>query len=289
MMPRNNSRRTLIGGGSILLALLSGVSEAAPKRAHKAAAPAPASGSASAPSAASPAMTMTEQNVAPAVLDQNLVASDDGEVHCAASLRDLTRIALKGDQFASVQKVQTGIPTEDFSVVSEPKRGDIYISIPDGYPKRTISFFGTTQKGFVYKFVCTVSGDEAAQVFIANADIEKPAHASTAIPASLSPKDGAVRLVKAMYAQDIVDGFEIRQRVLAPVNVGSLMVQMIGEYRGAQMTGKTLRIENKGSKPVDLTEESVSSNAIAVSIANPSLKPGEVTTAYVVQASGDQP
>jgi conjugal transfer pilus assembly protein TraK len=219
--------------------------------------------------------------------DQNLMAADNGEVRCSASMRDLTRISLKDDEFANVSKISTGIATEDFSVVNEPVRGDIYISVPEGYTKKAISFFGTTRKGFVYKFVCSIAGDEATQVFIANADLEKPAKSATAIPASLSTKDGAVRLVKAMYEQSIVDGFEIRQRVLAPVNVGVLRVQMVGEYRGAQLSGMTLRIENKGSKPIELTEESVSPKAIAVSIANPRLKPGEVTTAYVVQATGE--
>ncbi|MBB4860527.1 conjugal transfer pilus assembly protein TraK [Novosphingobium chloroacetimidivorans] len=219
--------------------------------------------------------------------DQNLIAADNGEVRCTASMRDLTRISLKDDEFASVSKVSTGIATEDFSVVNEPVRGDIYLSVPDGFSRNAVSFFGTTRKGFVYKFVCSVAGDEAVQVFIANADLENPAKAAAAIPASLSAKDGAVRLVKAMYEQSIVEGFEIRQRVLAPVNVGALRVQVIGEYRGPQLTGKTLRIENKGSKPATLTEESVSSWAIAVSIANPNLKPGEATTAYVVQATGE--
>lgn len=219
--------------------------------------------------------------------DQSLIAADNGEVRCTASLRDLTRISLKDDEFASVSKVSTGIPTEDFSVVNEPVRGDIYISVPEGYSKKALSFFGTSRKGFVYKFVCSIAGDDATQVFVANADLEKPAKSATAIPASLSAKDGAVRLVKAMYEQSIVDGFEIRQHVLAPVNVGGLRVQMIGEYRGTQLTGKTLRIENRSSKPVELTEESVSPKAIAVSIANPHLKPGEATTAYIVLASGD--
>ncbi|VWX49824.1 type-F conjugative transfer system secretin TraK [Novosphingobium sp. 9U] len=219
--------------------------------------------------------------------DQSLIAADNGEVRCTASLRDLTRISLKDDEFASVSKVATGVPTDDFSVVNEPVRGDIYISVPEGYSRKALSFFGTSRKGFVYKFVCSIAGDDATQVFVANADLVKPAKSATAMPASLFAKDDAVRLVKAMYEQAIVDGFEIRQHVLAPVNVGALRVQMIGEYQGAQLTGKTLRIENKGSRPVELSEESVSPKAIAVSVANPHLKPGEATTAYIVVASGD--
>lgn len=229
-------------------------------------------------------LAMTAAAVPALAADQNLMAADNGEVRCSASMRDLTRISLKDDEFASVSKITTGVATEDFSVVNEPVRGDIYISVPEGFSKKAVSFFGTTRKGFVYKFLCSVSGDDAVQIFVANADLEK---AGMAIPASLSAKEGAVRLVKAMYEQSIVDGFEIRQHVLTPVNVGGLKVQIIGEYRGPTLTGKTLRIENKASKPVELTEESVSTNAVAVSITNPRLKPGEVTTAYIVQGTGE--
>ena len=118
----------------------------------------------------------------PALADQSLLVADNGLVQCEASLRDLTRISLKDDQFASVSKIATGIASEDFTVVNEPVRGDIYLSVPDGFTKRTISFFGTTRRGYVYKFACTLAGDEARQVFIANADIEHPAAAAEAVP-----------------------------------------------------------------------------------------------------------
>ena len=62
-------------------------------------------------------------------------------------------------------KITTGNPAEDFKIVNEPVRGDIYISVPDGFTKPNLSFFGTTRKGFVYKFVCQVRGTEAEQVF----------------------------------------------------------------------------------------------------------------------------
>lgn len=232
---------------------------------------------------------------APAFADQHVMAADNGQVGCEASARDLTRIALKDDQFASVSKVSSGVPTEDFSVVNEPVRGDIYISVPEGYARKTVSFFGTTRKGFVYKFVCTIAGDDAKQVFVANADLEKgPAAAAEAIPAGLSGSEGAVRLVRAMYQQLPVDGFEIRQRGAVPVNVGALRVQMVAEYRGATLTGKAIKVENRGPKPVEITEEMVAPgggppalNPVAVSIAAPRLAPGQATTAYIVMPTGD--
>ena len=68
----------------------------------------------------------------PALADQNVLAADNGTVRCDASLKDLTRITLKDDQFASVSKIQTGSAAEDFQVVNEPLRGDIYLSVGSG-------------------------------------------------------------------------------------------------------------------------------------------------------------
>lgn len=225
----------------------------------------------------------------PATADQNLMVADNGEVRCEASRSDLTRISLKDDQFASVSKVSTGIPSEDFSVVNEPVRGDIYLSVPDGYAKPAISFFGTTRKGFVYKFVCSIAGEDARQVFIANADLERPPEAAGAsIPAALSDNEGAVRLIQAMYVGSIVDGFEIRDRALTPVNVGELRVQLLSEYRGVALTGKSLRIENRGEEAVTISEAMIApSGVLAVSIAEPELAPGGVTTAFVVARAGE--
>lgn len=90
----------------------------------------------------------------PALADQTLMVSDNSRVDCIASSRDLTRISLVGDEIASVSKLQTGNPSEDFSVVNEPLRGDIYVSVPEGFTPKLLSFFATSKKGYVYKFAC---------------------------------------------------------------------------------------------------------------------------------------
>ena len=82
----------------------------------------------------------------------------------------------------------------------------------------------------------------------------------------------------------------MRQRTLRPVYVGTLKVQMIAEYRGAELTGRVLRIENKGDQSVELTESMIApSSALAVSIAESKLAPGKVTTAYLVSQNGPSP
>ena len=223
--------------------------------------------------------------------DQTLMADDGAQVSCNASAKDLTRISLVGDEFAGVSKINTGNPSDDFSVVNEPVRGDIYLSVPEGFGRQVLSFFGTSKRGYVYKFQCRISGDQAVQVFVSNPAIAKAdaAEAGTTKVAQVSsPEEAAVTLVQAMYANKTVDGFEMRQRSLKPVYVGDLKVQMIAEYHGDALTGRVLRIENKGTKETTLTEASVApSSALAVSIAEPKLAPGRVTTAYLVSRNGN--
>ena len=223
----------------------------------------------------------------PAFAQQHILAVDNGEVKCQASKSDLTRIALKDDEFVAISRVQSGVEAEDFSIVHEPTRGDVYLSVPEGYSKSNISFFGTTQKGFVYKFNCDVSGDDALQVFVANADIENPQPQASTLEASASLDDRAVGLVRAMFEQRPVNGFDISDSARAPVNVGDIKVQLVSEYRSPTMTGKVLRIENTGASPMTLQEELIAGEgAIAVSISNRDLASGQATAAYVVVPTG---
>lgn len=218
---------------------------------------------------------------APASADQYRMAADNARIECIASKKDLTRISLVSDQFASVSKVATGVPFNDFSVVNEPLRGDIYISVPETYAARAISFFATSKKGFVYKFVCQVAPVEAQQVFLTN-----PAIAETKArdwEEETPIQTTALRLIKAMATQSTVEGFEVRQPTTSPVSVGPLSVRLIAEYRGAQLLGKALRIENKGAVPLVLKEaELAPQGTLAVTIAKLDLAPGEATTAWLV-------
>jgi conjugal transfer pilus assembly protein TraK len=172
-------------------------------------------------------------------------------------------------------------------VVNEPLRGDIYLSVANGFSKPTISFFGTTRKGFVYKFICAVGGSDARQVFIANADVEHPRPVGETWPAGLSPQDASARLIAAMYAQKPVEGFDITWRALVPVNIDTLVVQMVGQYVGASYTGKLIKITNRGTSRHMAEDKVAPADAIAVSITNPRLAPGEATTAFIVQRSAD--
>lgn len=222
----------------------------------------------------------------PAFADEFVEAVDNGQVACTLSSRELTRIALIGDAFASVSKITSGSPLEDFTVTNEPIRGDIYLSVPLGFAGTRVSFFATSKKGFVYKFACGLGGADATQVFVTNPAIatEKPGAGETKV----SPRDRAVRLIQAMAASATPDGYQVRQPAAAPVRIGALTVRLVAEYRGAGLVGKTFRIDNRGAKPVTVTAEQIApSGTLAASITVPELKSGEATTAYVVGQAGE--
>jgi conjugal transfer pilus assembly protein TraK len=189
------------------------------------------------------------------------------------SARELTRFALVDDQFASVSKISTGTPYNDFAVTNEPLRGDIYVSVPETFAARSISFFATTKKGFVYKVSCQVEPVPAVQVFITNPAIATNRAAGWESETPL--ETSAVRLIQAMANDRTVEGFEVRQSSALPTRVGDLEIQLIADYRGSALAGKVIRLANRGRKPLTLAEaRSRVPATLAISIAEPKLEPG---------------
>ena len=218
--------------------------------------------------------------------DQFKQAADGAGIECKVSARELTRFALVGDQFASVSKISSGTPYNDFAVTNEPLRGDIYISVPETYAAGSISFFATTKKGYVYKVACRVEPIPAAQVFITNPAIATNQAASWESETPLATS--AVRLVQAMANDRTIEGFEVRQSAALPARVGDLEVQLLADYRGASLAGKVVRITNRGRKSITLAERDLAPrDTLAVSIVSPALEPGSSTTAFVVGANGE--
>ena len=219
--------------------------------------------------------------------DQFKQAADGSSIECAVSARELTRFALIYDQFASVSKISSGTPYNDFAVTNEPLRGDIYVSVPETFAARSISFFATTRKGFVYKVACRIEQIPAVQVFITNPAIARNMAADWEKETPLTAS--AVRLIQAMADDRSVEGFEVRQVAASPARVGDLEVQLIADYRGSSLAGKVIRIANRGKENVTLAERDFApAGALAVAIVAPTLAPGMSTTAFVVGANGEQ-
>ena len=209
------------------------------------------------------------------------------ELHASAGFRDWF-VGNVAPAFAapagldSVSKITTGYPYNDFTVTNEPVRGDIYLSVPEGFAPGRLSFFATSRKGYVYKFACSVGGPEAEQIFVSNPAIA--GERAQAWEAKSSPRDAAVRLVQAMAANSAPDGYTMRQVAAAPTRVGDLTVRLIAEFRGAALTGRVLRIDNRSAKPVTIDSAQLTpAGSFAVSVADRELAPHGATTLYVVQ------
>lgn len=113
------------------------------------------------------------------------------------------------------------------------------------------------------------------------------AQQATELARRASPQEAAIALVQAMYAGASLDGYAIRQPSLDPIRIGELKVQMISEYRGLDVSGRVLRIENHGRRDVTVDEKVLApSNALAVSVATATLRAGAATTAYIVLPAG---
>jgi len=221
-----------------------------------------------------------------AFADQYKRAADNARIECVVSKQELTRIALIGDQFASVSKISSGTPYNDFAVTNEPVRGDIYISVPESYAAGSISFFATTKKGFVYKFACKAETIEAQQLFISNPALAKSDAANW--EQQTPQNQSAVRLIQAMATDQAIDGVEIRQSASPAARVGNLEIQLITEYRGAALLGKVLRLTNRGKKTLPLAERDLApKDTLAISLNEPRLAAGASTTAFIVGANGE--
>jgi conjugal transfer pilus assembly protein TraK len=232
-----------------------------------------------------PILAITLAVAGTAHADEFREAADNATVPCTVSAHELTRIALIGDQFASVSKISSGTPYNDFAVTNEPVRGDIYLSVPPAFAANKLGFFATTRKGMVYKFACAIAPIDAAQVFVTNPALTKSDAASW--EAQTPQASSAVRLIQAMAVNATLPGFEVRQLAARPVRIGGLELQLIAQYRGAALTGKAIRIVNRGQKPVALSARDLAAeSAVAVSLAADSLLPGTATSAFIVTSAG---
>ena len=222
----------------------------------------------------------------PALADQHLMAADNAEIACTVSATDLTRIALVDDAFASVSKLSTGYPYNDFTVTNEPLRGDIYISVPATYAARSVNFFATSKAGLVYKFICQVGGTGPEQIFITS-----PSRAATGILGDRDEgqrlSDEAIALIEAMATDALPDGYRVRNIGGTAIRTGGLKVRQTSEYRGPTLSGKTLRIENRSADAIEIADSDLSlPGTLAVSIADRELEPGMATTAWLVLRTG---
>ncbi|WP_298166624.1 type-F conjugative transfer system secretin TraK [Novosphingobium sp.] len=221
----------------------------------------------------------------PAFADQFVEAADNAKIDCVLSRSELTRIALVGDGFANVSKIASAYPYSDFTITNEPVRGDIYISVPPQFASDKVSFFATSKAGFVYKFACRTAAQEASQVFITNPALK--AREAEAWERETGPDDAAVRLIEAMATDGVLPGFSRRAELGLLRKTGSLEVQLVAEYIGAELTGQRFRLRNLGKGPLELGKDREGpAGVLAFAYGRDVLLPGEITSAFLVFRKG---
>jgi conjugal transfer pilus assembly protein TraK len=223
----------------------------------------------------------------PAHADQFQMAADNARVPCGVSRRELTRFSLVGDQFGALNKVSAGTPYNDFSVTHDPLRGDIYISVPDGFAPRTLTFFATSKKGYVYQFVCEVRDVESQQIFVTNPAIASGEARTWEEETPL--RTTAVRLIQAMAANATVAGYQVSQPGSTSRQSGNLLLTLMAEYRGARLVGRAIRIQNRAVTATTLAEADLAPpGTLALTIERPELAPGEASMVFFVSEIGGQ-
>lgn len=211
--------------------------------------------------------------------DQRLQVVDGGEVPCTLSLHGITRISAIGDAFVTDIKRSASDGNAEFSVANENTRGDIYVSMPDGYAGHGVSFFAITRKGFVYKLQCQVSDLPSQQIFIENPQAQEGAAAS----ANGSAWEQPLLLIKAMGEGRPMPGYTASSGPAQAVFVGPAQVQIVSVYTGATYVGKRIEITNVGRSTITLTKEEIAPPGhVVFSMSQWTLKPHEKATAYVV-------
>lgn len=223
--------------------------------------------------------------IAPAAADQFKTVADNGAIEGYASAAEITRLSLVGDRVASVQKTDADETGNDFNIAHDAVTGDLYLSLPHLYDRPYLSFFVTTKRGYTYKAHLQVRETPATQIFISNPGVgsERAERWELETPFRRT----VVRLVRAMWAGETVEGYEVAQGLDVSRKAGPLAWRVVARYDGAALIGRVLEVENRSGSTVDLSEDAfLTPGVIAVSLDAESLAPRQTARAFLILRKG---
>jgi len=85
----------------------------------------------------------------------------------------------------------------------------------------------------------------------------------------------------------VLPGFTGRTELGLPRKTGTIEVQLVAEYTGAELTGQRFRLRNLGKEPLELGQDREGpAGAIAFAYGRDVLAPSEVTSAFLVFRKG---
>ena len=90
-----------------------------------------------------------------------------------------------------------------------------------------------------------------------------------------------------MAGDAVLPGFTGRTELGLPRKTGTIEVQLVAEYTGAELTGQRFRLRNLGKVPLELGQDREGpAGAIAFAYGRDILAPSEVTSAFLVFRKG---
>lgn len=193
--------------------------------------------------------------IAPAEAQQLLEATDGEVVSGYVSATGVTRLSFLGDAASSVQMGQGG-DGPGFSIVHEPAKGDLYLTLVrdprQGERASAASFFVTTREGFTYQVELAARDVPSTQISIRNPEIAlKAAQAK----ASADPQEvRIVALTRAMWSGLTADGYRIERPYQRERVAGSLRLSVNAVYEGRDLTGRVLTVRNNTPGVVTVDE-----------------------------------
>lgn len=223
--------------------------------------------------------------IAPARADQFKTVAGDGAIEGYASATEITRLSLVGDRIASVQKTDADEAGNDFDIAHDAVTGDLYVSLPALYGRPYLSFFVTTKRGYTYKAHLQVRETPATQIFVSNPGVGSERAERWELETPF--RQTVVRLVRAMWKGETIEGYDVAQGLDISRKAGSLAWRVVASYDGATLAGRILKIENRSNETVDLSEDAfLTRGVIAVSLDAEQLSPRQSARAFLVLRKG---
>lgn len=167
-------------------------------------------------------------------------AESDGEIVASISLREASRIALRGDRIASVLHLPRG-----FRVEHDAETGDIYM-IPHGaVSMEPVNLFITSERGQTYQLLLTPRDIPSEQVIIAGSRQHYRAKGS-------SPRrEELARLIRAMITGEMLDDYTRAAPVIADIdgiNPVYEHLEILEVWQGEEFRGLRLGLQIRAGR-----------------------------------------
>jgi type-F conjugative transfer system secretin TraK len=182
-------------------------------------------------------VTLTVSNISMAKQVREVEGND--ELLFKISDKNPTRISVENDKIQSLQ-FKAGI----LDVIKNEKLGEAYITPKN--PKKSVSLFVSTKKGFVYQLLLSPSDIPSAQIILQN----KNTHISSGVSKGISNdyerrlSDIIISMQKSVPIENCMIS-RAKKRVKSPIKKIKLKVEM--RYLCQNFTGYRIKIKNKSS------------------------------------------